>query len=63
MVVYSHHFAPSNQYYRKLHGEMICQEKQLDGQLLVDVFLHPLNLLDRKLSEMVLKHGEEIDEP
>ncbi|MBO1265387.1 GNAT family N-acetyltransferase [Proteiniclasticum sp. SCR006] len=63
MVVYSHHFAPSNQYYRKLHGEMIRQEKQLDGQLLVDVFLHPLNLLDRKLSEMVLKHGEEIDEP
>ncbi|MFH5834831.1 GNAT family N-acetyltransferase [Proteiniclasticum sp. C24MP] len=58
MVVYNHHFAPSNPYYRKLHGEVIRQEKQLDGQLLVDVFLHPLDLLDRKLSEMLMKHEE-----
>ena len=58
MIVYNHHFAPSSSYYRKLHGDVIRQVKQLDGQLLVDVFLLPFDPMDKELHEMLEKHKD-----
>lgn len=39
MVIYNHHFAPSNQYYLKLGAKLIKNVLQMDGLLKVDVFL------------------------
>jgi len=58
MVAYNHHFAPSNSYYRKLHGEVVRQVEQLDGQLLVDVFLLPFAPMEKKIHEMLVKHRD-----
>lgn len=38
LIVYSHHFAPSNAYFHKLGGIVIKQEEQGRDRLLVDVF-------------------------
>jgi len=39
VVVYSHHYAPSNKYYLYKGGKVIRQDRQMDEKLLVDVFL------------------------
>ncbi len=38
LIVYNHHFAPSNKYYHKLGGVVIRQEEQGSDKLLIDVF-------------------------
>lgn len=38
MIVYNHHLAPSNAFYHRLQGQVIRQERQMDGLLLIDVF-------------------------
>lgn len=38
LIVYNHHFAPSNEYYHKLGGVIIRQEEQGCDKLLIDVF-------------------------
>ena len=59
MIVYNHHFAPSNEYYRKLQGKVIRQDRQMNGKLLVDVFRIPMENLDKQLSEMLDQHSEQ----
>ena len=39
MVVYNHHFAPSNSYYRRFGAQVNRQEHQMGGKLLIDVFI------------------------
>ncbi len=39
LVVYNHHFAPSNTFYHKLGGEVMKQLTQGKDTLLIDVFL------------------------
>lgn len=56
MIVYNHHFAPSNEYYRKLGGEVIRQDRQMNGKLLVDVFRIPMENLEKQLNEMLDQH-------
>lgn len=56
MIVYNHHFAPSNDYFRKLRGAVIRQDRQMNGKLLVDVFRIPMENLDNQLSEMLDQH-------
>ena len=56
MIVYNHHFAPSNEYYRKLRGEVIRQDRQMNGKLLVDVFRISLEKLEKQLNEMLDQH-------
>ena len=53
MVVYNHHFAPSNEYYRKLRGEVIRQDRQMNEKLLVDVFRISMENMEKQLSEML----------
>ena len=39
IVIYNHHYAPSNEFYRKFGAKVVRQEYQIDGRLLVDIFL------------------------
>ena len=48
MIVYSHHYAPSNSFYSHLGGRVVRQEWQMEGQLLVDVFEIELPLLQMR---------------
>jgi len=59
MIVYNHHFAPSNEYYRKLRGKVIRQDRQMNGKLLVDVFRIPMENLDKQLSEMLDRYSDQ----
>lgn len=36
MEVYNLHYAPSNAFYKKFGGQVMAQEYQMDGKLLVD---------------------------
>jgi len=48
IVIYNPHYAPSNQFYQKFGAKVIKQEYQMDGRLLVDVFL--TDMLSMKVS-------------
>jgi len=49
MIVYNHHFAPSNDYYKKLGGEVIQQVEQGADKLKIDIFSFNLEILNNKL--------------
>jgi len=49
IVVYSHKYAPSDAFYHKLGETVIKTLKQLDDQLIVEVFLFDLNELKQNL--------------
>lgn len=51
MVVYNHHLAPSNAFYHKLHGQVVRQERQMDGHLLIDIFKLDLQELSGVIDE------------
>ena len=59
MVVYNHHHAPSNQFYRKFGAQVSKQEYQMDGKLLVDIFLVDMLLMKGKMEQSLkkLKNG------
>lgn len=52
LIVYNHHFAPSNEYYHKLGGEVIRQEEQGCDKLLIDVFKLDVSDLKNKLQNI-----------
>ncbi|MFA9559466.1 GNAT family N-acetyltransferase [Evansella sp. AB-rgal1] len=49
MVVYNHHFAPSNTFYTNLGGKVLRKETQGKAQLEVDVFVFCLEDLKMKI--------------
>lgn len=49
IVVYNHHYAPSNQFYRRFGGQVVRQEYQMGNRLLIDVFLVDILLMRRKM--------------
>lgn len=55
MVVYSHHHAPSNSFYRRFHGEVLRQELQMGGLLLIDVFSLNLSSLQEEIQGVIVK--------
>lgn len=55
LVVYNHHFAPSNEYYSKLGASVIRQEVQGRDQLLIDVFKLDVGSLKIKLKNRLSK--------
>ncbi len=59
MVIYSHHYAPSNEYYRKLGAQVLRQDLQMDGKLLVDVFQIDLEHLRAIVSDPSSAGAEE----
>ena len=55
LIVYNHHFAPSNEYYSKLGGVVIRQEEQGCDKLLIDVFRFDVRSLECKLQSYDLR--------
>jgi GNAT superfamily N-acetyltransferase len=59
MVVYNPHFAPSNTFFLFLGGRIVRKDAQMDGYLLVDIFLFDVedlaNRIDQKLSKQYIK--------
>lgn len=57
MVVYSHHHAPSNSFYRRFQGELLRQELQMGGKLLIDVFQLDLPALQDEIRGSLERYG------
>ncbi len=55
VVLYNHHYAPSNAYYLKLNGSVLRQEMQCDGQMIVDVFVFDKEDLIERLRSHIQK--------
>jgi len=58
IVIYNHHYAPSNQFYQKFGAKVSRQEYQLDGGLLIDVFLADMAQMKRKMEQSLKKYIE-----
>lgn len=58
IVIYNHHYAPSNQFYQKFGAKVARQEYQLDGGLLIDVFLADMAQMKRKMGQWLKKYME-----
>ena len=57
VVIYNHHYAPSNGFYNKLGGKVIKQLHQMSGKLLIDVFLGDIVLMKRNIDESLKKYS------
>ncbi len=55
VIVYNHHYAPSNDYYKKLNGQVIRVDTQCDGKMIVDVFRFDKKDLIATLKEKLKK--------
>lgn len=56
IAVYNHHYAPSNQFYRRFGAYVAKQEYQMDNKLLIDVFLADMLLIKRNIEHSVKKY-------
>jgi len=55
IVIYNHNYAPSNQFYHKLGAKVVRQEYQLNGSLLIDVFLADIAQMKIKMEQSLKK--------
>lgn len=55
IVIYNHHYAPSNQFYHKFGAKVVRQEYQLNGSLVIDVFLADMEQMKRKMEQSFMK--------
>lgn len=56
IVVYNHHYSPSNQFYLKFGAKVSKQEYQMDGRLLVDVFLADMLSMKQNMEQSLKKY-------
>lgn len=56
IVIYNHHYSPSNQFYHKFGAEVIRQDSQMGGRLLVDVFLGDMLIMKRNIEKSLKKY-------
>lgn len=56
IVVYNHHYAPSNQFYRKFGAQVARQEYQMNGRLLVDVLIEDMMLMKKNMERSLKKY-------
>ncbi|SFB04112.1 GNAT family N-acetyltransferase [Clostridium frigidicarnis] len=56
MVVYNHHYSPSNQFYRKFGAQVAKQEYQMGNRLLVDVFLADMLSMKMNMEQLLKKY-------
>ncbi len=59
IVIYNHHFSPSNSFYHKFGAQVGRQEYQMDGRLLVDVFKTNIAQFKENIEQSLKKYGEE----
>ncbi|MDR7857870.1 GNAT family N-acetyltransferase [Tissierella sp.] len=56
IVIYNHHYSTSNQFYRKFGGQVVKQEYQMDGKLLVDVFIVDAKFMKRNIEQSLERY-------
>jgi len=56
IVVYNPHYAPSNQFYRKFDAQVAKQEYQMNGRLLIDVFVADMMSMKRSMEQSLKKY-------
>lgn len=56
IVIYNHHYCPSNLFYKKFGANIIRQDKQMDGKLLIDVFLADIDAFKNNIEKSLLKY-------
>lgn len=56
MVVYNHHQAPSNTFYPQLGALVVKQERQMNGRLLIDVFLADMPVMQAHIENRLGKY-------
>ena len=55
IVIYNHHYAPSNHFYRKFGADVIRQDEQMGGKLLIDVFMADIDVFKANIEKSLLK--------
>lgn len=56
IVIYNHHYAPSNQFYRKFGAQVVRQDYQMNNKLLVDVFLSDMISMKKNIEHSLKKY-------
>lgn len=56
IVIYNHHYSPSNKFYLKFGAKVAKQEYQMAGKLLVDVFIADIAQLNAKMKLSLQKY-------
>lgn len=56
IVIYNHHYCPSNNFYRKFGANVIRQDEQMSGKLLVDVFIADIDIYKNNIEKSLLKY-------
>lgn len=56
IIIYNSHHSPSNKFYHKFGAYVERQEYQMDGLLLVDVFLADMLIMKKKLEQSLQKY-------
>ena len=56
IVIYCHHYAPSNAFYRRFGAQVKRQEYQMDGKLLVDIFHADIKEMKASIERSLRKH-------
>lgn len=57
IVIYNHHYCPSNNFYRKFGADVIRQDVQMGGKLLIDVFLADIDIFKNNIEKLLLKYS------
>ena len=53
LIVYNHHYAPSNEFYRKLGGVVVRQDIQGSDKLEIDIFSFDLKDVNQKIQDKI----------
>jgi len=56
IVIYNHHYCPSNNFYRKFGANVIRQDEQMGGKLLVDVFIADIDAFKNNIEKSLSKY-------
>lgn len=57
IVIYNHHYCPSNNFYRKFGADVIRQDEQMGGKLIIDVFLADIDAFKNNIEKSLLKYS------
>ncbi|WP_026477704.1 GNAT family N-acetyltransferase [Alkaliphilus transvaalensis] len=56
IVIYNPHYSPSNGFYHKHGAQVVRQEYQMEGMLLVDIFLGDMILMKNNMEKSLKKY-------
>lgn len=56
VVIYNPHHAPSNGFYHKYGAQVVRQDYQMDGRLLVDIFIADIIQMKSRMEESLKKY-------